>query len=103
MCDMTKFFEKVKPGWAIPIVTKELFVNFCDDVGSTVQEDFAGSLLLWTKLPANIRELIKKEAKGILPADKDFWNGLSLLISASVQAHEENRKEPPEKKRSKSD
>ena len=77
--------KKVQPGWLIPSKVKDIFSAFCTDMGVVAQEDCAGALMLWTYLPAEIRELARLEAKGLREPDLEFWShfaaGLRLGIA----------------------
>ena len=99
---MAKKLDMVKTGWPIPVKTKDDFVEFCAHVGSIAQEDCAGSLFLWQNMPAMIREWAKLAAKGSPVVDKQFWDGLSNLIDASVQGLCETEKARQKKKSPKS-
>ncbi|MHC4617260.1 MAG: hypothetical protein ACYTEQ_05860 [Planctomycetota bacterium] len=65
--------EKTKAGWNIPVPVKDKFTEFCSSVGSIVQDDCAGALLVWTILPAQVRELAKKQAKICDTDTKIIW------------------------------
>lgn len=77
---MKKNAEKTKTGWLIPINIKDLFVNFCAEMGNIAQEDCAGALLIWQYLPAQIREAARLEAKGAQKANKEFWENFRKSV-----------------------
>ena len=98
MVMMNKNIEKIKPGWYIPEDVKDKFVDFCNEKGTVIQEDFAGALIIWSYLPALIRESAKAEAKGIGSVDKIFWEDFHKGIEEGMRAQLNNLQKTQPKK-----
>jgi hypothetical protein len=81
---MSKNIEKTQPGWQIPSTVKEHFDTFCVHVGHVAQEDCAGALILWPRMPAQIREWAKLEAKNDPQVEPVFWARLEKLIVGAI-------------------
>ena len=81
---MGKNQKTIKLGWAIPVTVKDCFIEFCAQFGLVVQEDCAGALFLWQRMPAQIREWAKLEAKNDPRVDKGFWLRLHNLLAGSI-------------------
>lgn len=100
MPDMAKNMQKLTLGWRISRDVKDDFTDFCAKVGSLVQEDCSGALVIWPYLPAQIREWARLEAKGLPAVDKKFWidfqKGLELGLAA--QANIQQKKPVKERK-----
>jgi hypothetical protein len=97
MKNMAKTVEKIQTGWKIPVTCKDSFTKFCDEVGSLVQEDCAGALLIWQYLPAQIRELAKMHAKGVTKIDKKFWDQFRQGLELGIQAQSNTPPQKPDK------
>jgi hypothetical protein len=84
--NMKKKPELIKTGWNIPENVRDEFAAFCTKVGSRIQEDCAGALVIWPYLPPQIREQAKLASKGEAQVDEIFWHnfrtGLELAVSA---------------------
>ena len=92
--------NSVTAGWPIPTDVKEAFVSFCAEKGTLVQEAAAAALLLYTHLPAQVREQAILESKGIVEPDLQFWQDFAAglrqrLVSKGKGRH---REKPPVKK-----
>ena len=95
---MIKNNEKIKTGWPIPVNVKESFVTFCASKGTLAQEDCAGALTLWQYLPAEIREMVRLEVKGLMEPDLVFWQDFAAGLRLGIHAQQAARQEKPGKK-----
>jgi len=91
---MAKLTVKSSTGWSIPKEVKEAFVNFCAQTGTLVQDDCAGALFIWQRLPAQIREWAKLAAKDAPGVDDHFWKDFAAGLQLGLQAQSNT---PPKK------
>ena len=97
MNNMVKDVEKIQTGWQVPVSCKDSFTEFCDRVGSLVQEDCAGALVIWQYLPAQLRELAKLQAKGLVEVDQKFWDQFHQGLELGIQAQSNIPPQKPDK------
>lgn len=94
---MGKNSDKVMLGWYVPIEARRKFVEFCVEIGSLAQEDCAGALIIWQHLPAQIRELAKLQAKGLVEVDQNFWDQFRQGLELGIQAQSNIPPQKPDK------
>lgn len=90
---MAKKSEKIKPGWYLPLSVRDKFTDFCSDQGTVIQQDFAGALVVWCNLPAELRELAKLEAKGLREPDPAFWEDFAAGLRLGIHAQRASQQE----------
>ena len=89
---MKEIAEKVKPGWQLPRSVRDEFSEFCADHGAIAQDECAGAILLWQRMPATIRDWAKMEAKGQPMTPAGFWDAFQeALADASLEVEREMR------------
>ena len=100
---MKKNPEKIKLGWYVPTECRDKFSQWCADNGLICQDDCAGALVIWTYLPAAIREQAKLQAKGTAAIDEKFWEqfraGLELALQVRANTPQEKPGRKPRKKK----
>ena len=72
--------EISQTGWRIPRNAREKFVAWCDRMGTKAQEDCAGALIVWPRLPSSLREKAKLVAKEIVADDEDYWKRFQEMM-----------------------
>jgi len=92
--------KKIAAGWYIPVDVRDKFAQFCAQMGSIIQEDCAGALIVWQHLPPEIRELAKLEAKGLRGADEQFWADFEAGLRLGIRAQLGSQPQKPEKGKS---
>ena len=83
-------------GWRIPEEAKDAFTAFCDSVNAGYEEACAGALILWTHLPAQVREWATLEAKGQKMIDPQFWKDCAAGLELGLRAQLENQRKNQE-------
>lgn len=86
-------------GWIIPKKVKDDFVKFAESVGSRIQEDCAGALIIWQHLPAELREQAKLAAKGECQLDEDFWKEFSAGLKYAFYGQQKILQKKAKKKK----
>ena len=87
--------EVVQLGWKVPIGVRDSFATFSNKMGTVIQEDCAGALMIWPYLPAEIREQAKLAAKGLVEIDSVLWDEFHAGLRKGLKA----RGNTPPKKR----
>ena len=59
-------------------------MSFCAEKGTLVQESPAAALLLYTRMPVQIREQVILESKGIAEPDMQFWQDFADALQLSL-------------------
>lgn len=82
---MAKESRKKQVTWMVPVKLYEDFKGFCGDGGTILQDDAAGALWLWQRIPAQIRQDAKLAAKGIHRMDEEFWEFFQAGLDAAYR------------------
>ena len=77
-------------------------MNFCAEKGTLGQEGAAAALLLYTRMPVQVREQAILESKGIVEPDMQFWQDFADALQVSLSTRQtgiRQQKHAPKKTR----